>query len=78
MADEADKPSVTAEEVELTPEPEAPAPTSIDDRLPIDAPEQTRERVRIWLAETRYFISTLEHEVGGDAGEIIAYLKSRL
>lgn len=72
------EPGATLEPVELVPEPPEPAPTEIGDHVPPDTPESTRERVKVWLAETRYFFSTLEHEVGGSAGEIIAYLKARL
>ena len=46
----------------------------ISDKLPMERHAQTIARVETWLAETRYFISTLTHEVDGDAGEIIAWL----
>ena len=68
---------VAQEPVEIELEPAEPAPTEIDDRIAKSTPYGTMERVKVWLAEARYFISTLEHEIDGDAGEIIAYLKER-
>ena len=72
------EPGAAEEPVVLEPEPVIEMPKEISDKLPLDTPEATRNRVLIWLAETRYLFSTLEHEVGGEAGEIIAYLKARL
>lgn len=64
--------------VELLPEAPTEMPAEISDKIPSQTREATEHRVAIWLSETRYFISTLEHDVGGEAGEIIAWLKARL
>lgn len=70
--------AVAGEPVELVPEAPEPMPAEISDKIAPEQHAQTIGRVETWLAETRYFISTLEHEVTGDAGEIIAWLKARL
>jgi hypothetical protein len=69
---------VAQEWVETAAEPEPRAPSEISDKVSLEPKTQTEHRVSVWLAETRYLISTLEHEVTGGAGEIIAYLRARL
>lgn len=53
-------------------------PDKISDQIGHDTHATTRGRVAIWLAETKYFLSTLQHEVAGPHGELIAHLRERL
>ncbi len=66
------------EPIELAPEAGVDAPTEVSAEVTPETPASTMARVEIWLAETKYFFSTLDHEVTGPAGELIAYIKARL
>jgi hypothetical protein len=59
-------------------QPKAPGAPALDAHISGGTPEHTEERVKVWLGETKYFLSQLHHDVGGEAGEIIAYLKAKL
>lgn len=64
--------------VEAAPQPEPVMPAQISDET-VPAPKsQTEHRVATFLAEAKYFVSQLDQEITGDAGEIIAYLRVRL
>ncbi len=67
-----------AELVQTVAEADPKPPVEISDKVSPETHAGTEGRVAIFLAEARHFISTLEHDVAGDAGEIIAYLKARL
>lgn len=78
LAGIAEPTEVAAEPVATVEEDPEPMPAEIEGKIAKETPFATAQRVTVWLSETRYLISTLEHEVDGDAGEIIAYLKARL
>jgi hypothetical protein len=53
-------------------------PAEVDQRVPHLTLEGERARIDVWLADTRYLISQIYHEHGGDRGEILAWLKAHL
>jgi hypothetical protein len=55
-----------------------PMPQEISDKVTTMTFEGEIGRIDIWLSETRYLLSQLEHDHVGPRGEIIAYLKARL
>lgn len=69
---------LASQPVHLVPQPPEAMPSKISDAVTPDSEATTRHRVAIWLAETKYFLSTLQHEVAGEHGELIARLKERL
>lgn len=53
-------------------------PKQISDHIVPEPLESQEGRVTIWVAETRYLMSTLTADFDGEIGEILAFLKHHL
>lgn len=53
-------------------------PKQISDHIVPEPLESQEGRVAIWVAETRYLMSTLTADFDGEIGEILAFLKHHL
>lgn len=57
---------------------DASPPKQISDHVVPEPLESQEARVSVWIAETRYLMSTLTADFTGPVGEIFAHLKTHL